>query len=40
VYAVDLRALPRPGRYTVLVACYVRDNAVGVEVRALPVERA
>jgi hypothetical protein len=40
VYAVDLRPLPRPGRYTLLVAFYVRDNAVGVEVHKLPVERA
>jgi hypothetical protein len=40
VYAVDLRALPRPGRYTLLVACYVRDNAVNVEVRAVPVDRS
>jgi hypothetical protein len=37
VFAVDLRALPRHG--TMLVALYVRDNAVDVEVRALPVAR-
>jgi hypothetical protein len=40
VYAVDLRALPAPGRYTLLVALYVRDNAVNVEVHATPVERS
>jgi hypothetical protein len=40
VYAVDLRALPGPGKYTLLVALYVRDNAVNVEVHATPVERS
>ena len=40
VYAADLRALPGPGRYTLLVALYVRDNAVNVAVHALPVERS
>jgi hypothetical protein len=40
VYAADLRALPGPGRYTLLVALYVRDNAVNVEVHAAPVERS
>jgi hypothetical protein len=39
MYAVDLRALPGAGRYTLLMALYVRDNAVNVEVHAAPVER-
>jgi hypothetical protein len=40
VYAVDLRALPGSGKYTLLLALYVRDNAVNVEVHATPVERS
>jgi hypothetical protein len=40
MYAVDLRGLPSPGRYSLLVALYVRDNAVSVEVHATPVERS
>jgi hypothetical protein len=40
VYAVDLRALPGSGKYTLLLALYVRDNAVNVEVQATLVERS
>jgi hypothetical protein len=38
VYAVSLAALPRPGRYTALLAFSVRDNVVGAEVRAVTVD--